>query len=160
MSMNRRALSVIVVAAIAALSCSTHGTQPPQANVPAPAPKQTAGGPCSDVANRNAPIVCVAVEGGIAVPKLDPVHVFPHTKTNGATTIHWNTSDPAADLQVQMKDAGQTCVKHLSCSHNGNNCVATIDAGAQPATQCRYSVWIQGQTQPQDPIIIIDTCCD
>ncbi len=107
----------------------------------------------------SSPLVCVALENGWATPLIEPVHVYQHDRKGGQTKIHWKTAKDATDLQVSMKESPQSCVTKVNCDRSGNNCVAFVDPNAAPGTSCRYSVWIEGQTKPQDPIIIIDSCC-
>lgn len=124
---------------------------------------RTTSDPCSGGGpgnpDPNSPIVCVAIQNGLATPLIDPVHVYNKGKGGGSTNIHWKTAEKNADLQVQMTDTNQTCVKSVNCDHNGNNCVAIINKSATPGSSCSYQVWVDGVTRPADPIIIIDPCC-
>ena len=132
---------------------------------------QTASNVCATGSHGNPdryqPLVCVDVVNGFATPLIEPVHVFPHDKKGGGTAIHWKTASNAADLRVEMKYPDtQTCVKvangkpQLNCNPNGNLCTAIINPNAvPPGKDCDYKIWIEGQTLPKDPVIIIDPCC-
>lgn len=109
--------------------------------------------PCAPNPNKNAPIVCVSVVSGVAKPSPEPVAVYVSDKNGNPSTINWFSD--RAKLRIEVEPG---CMRFVHCDANGGHCVAITDPNSIKP-QCKYSVWIEGETGKNDPIIEMDPCC-
>lgn len=147
MSLSRQVLLILVtLGAALAVSCA--------AVVQQQVPLQ-----CPPTPNKNPSIVIVTVVDGKAVPFPDRVHADSRAgKHDGQPVPSVITWFGPSGLQVRMQDPG--CVeKDVKC--NGDHCHANTNVKIMDKpVECKYQVWVEGVTQPYDPVVVVDNCCD
>lgn len=160
MSLSRQVLLILATLAIAlAISC----TQQQQPAPPAPKPKPS---PATGGITPSGPII-VSVEGKKAVPFPDPAYgharAGQHNGQPVPSAINW-FGPPDGELHVEMTD--MRCLRgQPECKDDHCVGITNVKPGAKPGEQfsCKYSVWVVTggvSTEKNDPIVIVDNCCD
>ena len=155
MSLSRTATIglVLIAAAAIVISCTGSRSSPP--------PEKGHGR-----TNPYSPIVDVYVVGDHC--EADPPSVFAHARSGkgkaGAfvpSVINW-FGPTGKNLMVKMKDPNQQCLRKDGPQCHGDHCIAVtnVDYRGPAKAECKYKLWIEGQQEPTDPVVIVDNCCD
>lgn len=112
------------------------------------------------------PIIDIYIQGDRAIPDIDPIKVHAraghgHDGKPIPSVIHW-FGPPGEILKIEMKNPAQQCFREGDPKCESNHCQAFTNVGFTNPTpgSCDYRVWIPGKTQPYDPVVIVDNCCD
>lgn len=110
-------------------------------------------------------IVDVYVAGSCAVPEASELHVNARSRKGHdgghlPSVINW-IGPPHQKLQIEWKDPKQKGMhKEIICMGTRCQAITNIDFREAPRARAEYRVWIEGVTQPCDPVVIVDNCCD
>jgi hypothetical protein len=110
-------------------------------------------------------IVEVYVVGTCATPDTAELHVNARSRKGHAgghlpSVITW-IGPPGQMLRIEWKDSNQKGMrKEICCAGARCQAITNIDFLDPVPARSEYRVWIEGVTQPCDPVVIVDNCCD